>query len=256
METIQEIDKIGGLGASEIGKLFTRDGLKAKTAQTLAYEKAEEILTGYKKNFTSIAMQHGIFNEEEAYNTVVRPTFPNSHYRSDESILIKDGLWATPDVTDDTEGITMDIKCPYTIFTYYKNINKLPDTYIAQNQMQMMATGHKNGYVVVYLTSNAIDEYGNKIEYDIPVSERHLFMPLQSDKDFQDEIEKRVEGFFPLRDSILKDLQGSIDISDMEYFEMASTAKRVTRFKDKSNLTTWAGKIYHNQREGFLVIEN
>ncbi|MEM6542746.1 MAG: recombinase [Bacteroidota bacterium] len=250
------IDKIGGIGASEIGKLFTKDGLKAKTAQTLAYEKAEELINGYKKELTTVAMQHGIFNEEEAFSLIIRPNFPNARYQSDESILIKDNVWVTPDVVDDIEGITTDIKCPYTIFTYYKNIRKLPDTYIAQNQMQMMGTGHENGFVLVYLTSNSIDKWGNKIEYDIPLEERHMFLPLTSDEVFQKEIMQRVDGFFPLRDMIYKDLVEAHPISDEEYFEAARTAKRVTRFKDKSNLLTWGGKIFSNQREGFIVIEN
>lgn len=254
METI--IDKIGGIGASEIGKLFTREGLKAKTAQTLAYEKAEEMIFGYRKDFTTVAMQHGIFNEEEAFNIVVRPNYPNARYQSSESIPLRDGVWVTPDVVDDVEGFTMDIKCPYTIFTFYKNINKLPDTYIAQNQMQMMGTGHDNGFVVIYLTSNTVDEWGNKIEYDIPIEERHVFLPLQKDEVFQKEINERIDGFFPLRDQIYNDLKNAHPISDMEYFDIARTAKRVTRFKDKSNLTTWADKIFYNEREGFLVIEN
>ena len=75
MEALTEIDKIGGIGASEIGKLFTRQGLKAKTAQTLAFEKAEELINGYRKDFTTVAMQHGIFNEDEAYNLVIKPVF-------------------------------------------------------------------------------------------------------------------------------------------------------------------------------------
>lgn len=254
METM--IDKIGGIGASEIGKLFTRDGLKAKTAQTLAYEKALELIYGHKKEITTVAMQHGIFNEEEAFNTVVKPNFPNAKYQSDESILIKDGVWVTPDIVDDIEGLTMDIKCPYTIFTFYKNLNKLPDSYIAQNQMQMIGTGHDNGYIILYLTSNTIDEWGNKIEYNIPIEDRHVFLPLQKDEDFQKEIMVRIDDFFPMRDAIYDDLKNAHKISDQEYFEVAKTAKRVTRFKDKSNLMTWADKIFYNDREGFLVIEN
>ena len=38
--TLTADDKLGGIGASDIGKLFTKAGIKAKTAQTLAYEKA------------------------------------------------------------------------------------------------------------------------------------------------------------------------------------------------------------------------
>ena len=30
---------------------------------------------------------------------------------------------------------------------------------------------------------------------------------------------------------------------------------KVTRFKDKSNITTWGGKIYKVETEGYMVIE-
>lgn len=256
METLaNEINKIGGVGASEVGKLFTKAGLKAKTAQTMAYEKALEIINGYRKNITTVAMQHGLFNEDEAYRNVIKPVYQTSTYRSDVSIPIADGIWVTPDVIDDFEGITFDIKCPYTIYTYYKNLRKLPETYIAQNQMQMIGTNHENGFIVLYLTSNAIDEYGNKIEYDIPIEKRHAYLPIKADKDFQDEILKRINEFFPMRDMIMEDLINAINITDIEYFNMADKGKKITRFKDKSNLLTWSGKIYHNKREGYIVIE-
>lgn len=83
---MEEINKLGGLGASEIGALFTQQGLKAKTAQTLAYEKALELILGQKKHLTTTAMQHGIFNEEEAYNVIIQPNFQNTVYQSDVSL--------------------------------------------------------------------------------------------------------------------------------------------------------------------------
>lgn len=255
-----EINKIGGLGASQIGALFTRDGLKAKTAQSLALEKAEEIINGYQKSLTTAPMMHGIFNEEEAYNLVVKPAFPNSKYQSSQSILLNDygensNVWVTPDVVDLVEEVTIDIKCPYTIMSYFKNVNKLPDSYIAQNQMQMIGTGHKKGYICVYLTSNKADEFGNKIEYDIDIEERHTFIPIIADFDFQSEIIDRSIKFFDLRNSILEDLMEAIEISDKEYFEMISKGKKATKLKEKSNLTTWKGKIYKTEADGFVVIE-
>lgn len=258
---MENSDKLGGLGASQIGALFTRNGLKAKTCQSLALEKAEEIINGYKKVFSTIATQHGIFNEEEAFNLVVKPTFPNAKYQSSDSIFINNygqnsNIWATPDVVDLIEEVTIDIKCPYSITTYKANITKLPESYISQNQMQMIATGHKKGYVCVYLTSNVVDSFGNKIEYNIPINERHLFIPIEANEDFQAEIIYRSEKFFDLRNQILEDLLNAIDISDDEYFDLIiNKGKKATRFKDKSNLLSCGGKIFKNEREGFLVIE-
>ena len=176
METLT--NKLGGIGASEIGALFTQQGLKAKTAQTLAYDKALELINGYKKEFTTVAMQHGIFNEEEAFINIVLEVFPNAKYQSNVSFKIKDNVWATPDVIDEVEEFSMDIKCPYSVYTFFENAKKLPSYYVAQNQMQMLATGYKKGYVLLYLTSNITDDYGNKIEFDIALSDRHKFIEI------------------------------------------------------------------------------
>lgn len=250
-----EINKIGGIGASEIGALFTQNGLKAKTAQTLAYEKAVELINGHKKEFTTVAMQHGIFNEEDAFRNVVSQVFPNAVYQSDISFPIKENVWATPDVTDDVEGFALDIKCPYSVYTFFENVRKLPATYMAQNQMQMLATGYNRGLVLLYLTSNVTDEWGNKIEFDIPLSERHQFIEIDADKEFHKEILTRTDGFFEMRDTIHSHLLEAKEVSDMEYFELGKSDHKITRFKDKSNLLTWKGKIFKNEREGYLVIE-
>lgn len=253
METLKtDIDKLGGIGASDCGKLFTRDGLKAKTAQTLAYEKALELINGYKKELTTIPMQHGIFNEEEAYYNVVKPFYPNSKYQSSESIWINENCWVTPDVVDDVIGITIDIKCPYTPFTYWQNAKKLPEVYISQNQMQMIGTGHKKGAICLYLTSTNIDEWGNKIEFDIPLEKRHLFLPIEAQEDYQNEILNRIDEFMPMRDKIMLHLSKAAEINDMEFFELCET-KKVTRFKDKSNLLTWEDKIIKNSNEYYTI---
>lgn len=252
METLNSIDKLGGIGASEIGKLFTRDGLKAKTAQTLAYEKACELINGYRKDFTTIAMQHGIFSEEEAYNKVVKPFYPHSKYQSSKSIWLTDYSWVTPDVVDDVLGLTIDIKCPYTPYTYWNNVKKLPEAYISQNQMQMIGTGHKKGAICLYLTSTNIDEWGNKIEFDIPLEKRHLFLPIEAQEDYQNEIMKRINEFLPIRDLIFSHLFKAKEVSDIDFFELCGT-KKVTRFKDKHNLLTWENKIIKNSNEYYTI---
>ncbi len=255
--------KLGGVGASDIGKLFTKAGLSAKTAHSLALEKAEELITGERKKFTTAAMLHGIYSEPDAFNDVIKPLFPNSIYQSDVSILIADigqdaRIWASPDVVDESEPFTLDIKCPVSVYTYAENIRKTPDTYIVQNQMQMMATGHKQGYLLFYLTAREVDEFGNKMgsEYNIDISERHTFIPVSAMDEYHQEIYKRAEDFFVLRDAIYNDIAKAIAISDEELFHLIfKEKKKVTRLKDKSNLSTWGGKIYHTPTEGYLVVE-
>lgn len=237
--------KLGGIGASEIGKLFTENGLHAKTAQTLVLEKAEEILNGYKKDITTVAMLHGLFNEEEAFYAVVKPFYPSAKLRSSESIWIKTDLWATPDITDEENSITTDIKCPYTIASYFKNIHRLPSSYIAQNQCQLLATGHKKGMVCLYLTSSRIDDYGNKIEYEIDINERHKFIPIEPQRDYHKEILKRHGKFLKMRDTLYKDLITAPTISDLEFFNLHKR-KVVRRLKDKHNVFAWQDKIVRN----------
>ena len=251
---MMNLEKLGGVGASEVGKLFTKEGVKSKTAMTMTFEKAKELIFGYKKNITTIAMQHGLFNEEEAFFEVVKPCFPNSTLRSSDSVWINDNLWATPDVTDDVEGITLDIKCPYTIRTFFKNIDKLPATYIAQNQCQMLATGHRKGMFCIYLTSNQIDEFGNKIEYEIDINKRHRFIPLDYQEEYGQEIVLRVDDFLSNRDIILGHLSKANELSDLELFDLHLNSK-VTRFQDKSNLLAWEGKIVRNGTD-YYVKEN
>jgi hypothetical protein len=250
---LDTLEKLGGIGASEIGKLFTRDGVKAKTAQTLILEKVEELINGERKEITTIAMQHGIFNEEEAFYNVVQPIYPNANYRSSESIWIKDELWATPDVTDESESLTIDIKCPYTIASFFKNVEKLPNNYIAQAQCQLLATGHERSEICVYLTSNAIDKYGNKVEYDIDINDRHVFIPIQPEKVFQEEIINRYSEFIEKRKILHEMLIDVPVLDDIDFFNVHKTHK-VTRLKDKSNLFTWEDKIVKNQGT-FYVIE-
>lgn len=254
METLNQTDeaKLGGIGASEVGALFTKAGLKAKTAQSLAYEKAKEVIYGYKRDITTVAMQHGIFNEEEAFYNVVQPFYPNAKYQSSESIWINERTWVTPDVIDNSEAITIDIKCPYTPYTFWQNVRKLPETYLSQNQMQMIGTGHKKGAICLYLTSNQIDQWGNKMEFDIPLEDRHYYVPIEAQPDYQKEILDRIDKFFPLRDLILGHLIKAEDISDKDFFKICGE-KKVTRFKDKSNLTTWENKIIRNQNEYYTI---
>lgn len=249
-ELIQE--KKGGVGASEVGKLFTREGVKAKTAQTMAYEKACELITGVKRDITTIAMQHGIFSEYEAFYTVVKPFYPDAVYQSDESIFLEKSIWVTPDVVDDVKGITIDIKCPYSPYTFWQNVKKMPETYLSQNQMQMIGTGHKKGAICLYLTSTQTDEWGNKVEFDIPIEDRHYYIPIEAQPDYQKEILKRINDFFPVRDTIYSHLIQAPVVSDMEFFKLCGT-KKVTRFKDKSNLLTWEGKIILNSNEYYVI---
>lgn len=237
--------KLGGIGASEIGKLFTRDGMASKGVKTLCVEKCEEILNGEKPRINTVAMLHGLFNEEEAYNSVVKVFYPSARYRSSESVWIDSNCWATPDITDEENSLVIDVKCPYTVSSFYKNLNNLPSSYMYQVQMQMLAMGYDNGMICLYLTSNRVDGFGNKIEYEIDINDRHSFITILKDEAIQKEIPHRVGVFVGMRDTLMVDLLNAIEVNDSEFFYIHKE-KKITRLKDKSNPFTWGGQIVRN----------
>jgi hypothetical protein len=235
---------LGSIGASSIGTLFTKQELKAKSAQSKALELAEELVNGQRKELTTIAMQHGIFNEEEAFNLCVKPNWKNAKYQSSESIHIQGELYATPDVVVPEECV-IDIKCPYTIDSFFKNFESVSKNYLAQLQCQMLATELPKGILLFYLTSTRIDEYGNKIEFDIPIQDRVKLIEIPRDEEMCGEIITRVDGLMEMRDTIYKYLCNADLVGDVEFFDLHKYNK-VTRYKDKSNLLAWGGKLVRN----------
>ena len=238
--------KVGGVGASEVSALFTKDGIRSKSAQTLAYNKALEILTGERKEISTKAMEHGIINEPEAYENCIMFNIPEANLQSTESYFIKDGLWATPDVV--THESVIDIKCPYTPYSYFQNIKKVNKSYIIQVNTQMTALGVDGGALLFYLTADNYDKYGNKIEYKIPLKDRFSFVGIEKQDNFLSELLKKFDEFQELRDLILNDLTDVPEFDDLYYCDI-SKKKKVTRFKDKSNLRMWGGKIFKYKNE-------
>ena len=242
-------DKLGGIGASEIGALFVRDGIKSKSAQSLAFKKAKELITGFKEVITTKQMEHGILHEFSAFQTVVEPLFPESILQSEQSYFFKEGLWATPDVI--TSESVIDIKCPYSIYTYHQGIKSVKSIYSYQVNMQMIATNKSKGYLCYYLTK-PLDKDGYKKEYEIPLKERFHFLEVDKLDSFENEMFKRFDEFKLLRDLIYSDLLDSFELDDVSCNSLHKS-KKVTKFKDKSNLTTWGGCIVLWNNDYYVV---
>jgi len=242
-------DKLGGIGASEIGMLFVRGGVKSKTAQSLALKKAKELITGERESISTKQMEHGLLNEFPAFEQVVHPLHNDSILKSAESYFIKEGLWATPDVI--TTDAVIDIKCPYTIYTYYQGINKIKSIYNFQVNMQMLATGMNKGSLCYFLTA-PIDKDGYKEEYDIPLEDRYKFLQVDKLDLFDKELFIKFDEFKTVRDSIYSDLLLSCDVDDVSFYQLNKT-KKVTRLKDKSNLTTWGGCLVTWKNEYYVI---
>jgi len=245
-----ENEKLGGIGASEIGGLFTSGGIKSKTAQSLALKKAIELITLEKTHITSKEMTHGIINESEAFEMVVKPNHKDAVLQSTDSYFLKDGLWATPDVV--CEDRVIDIKCPYSISTYFDNINKVKNNYKYQVNLQMIATGKTDGYLTFYLTK-PFNEHGDKEEYDIELHRRTKTIKVDKLDLFEKEVFDRFDQFIDLRDSIHYDLIIAEEIDDSMQMYLEET-KKVTEFKKKSNLTKWGGQLVVNNGK-YLVVE-
>jgi hypothetical protein len=241
MKVLNDINR-GSIGASIISTLFTAQGVKSKGTCTLAIEKAAEVVDNYCPNISTPAMLHGLFNEEEAYKLGIKPKYDDALLQSDFSIKIKEGLHATPDVICPMSELVIDIKCPYSPMTFFQNIDKIKTGYLHQMQCQMLATGFSESYLVYYLTSTNTDEWGNKIEYDIPLEDRVHYHHVTEDEDLQIEMIKRVDEFLQLRDKVIGDIREVAELNDVEFFNICRK-KKVTKLKDKHNILAWQGQI-------------
>ena len=117
--------------------------------------------------------------------------------------------------------------------------------------MQMIATKKEKGFLCYYLTA-PIDQDGYKEEYDIPLEDRYKILEVDKLDLFEKELFIRFDEFKSLRDSLYLDLIISENIDDITFFEICKT-KKVTKLKDKSNLTTWGGSLVTWRNEYYVV---
>lgn len=203
----------GKFTASEIYKLFVEPktikdknlGVWSDTAMSYIFEKAVEETTGYRKQFTSAATEHGMVNEHEAFEAFEQLTNMGFTLTSTTYFPINDIAGASPDgvLYEDLDKIkaVMDVKCPYNPVSFYeqkklfmesKEYQGVPKPYYYQMQMQMLATNSRVGYLVRYLTSSYTDDYGNKYEFDIPLDGRIFWSEITYDEFVAEQIMERI----------------------------------------------------------------
>lgn len=162
----------GRFTASDISRLLGKETL-AKTKQsidTFAFEKAVEIVFGLNEddNLVSFDMQRGIDLEPLAFNKF-------KEIKELEFIDVKQCVFfpngehagASPDGLVGDDAI-LEIKCPRRnkFFKIVANgINEVDNKYIAQMQMQMLATKSKRAHFFNYLLENN-KEYHHEIIID------------------------------------------------------------------------------------------
>lgn len=143
-------ERYGKFTASKIIDLLGIKGL-GLTGETYAVERAiEQLLGEVEEGFTSKDMQRGIDLEPTAFAKFVE-VHPNLKVQNCSFFAYGEHAGASPDGLVDEDAI-LEIKCPkgkkFFRLVAEENIDKV---YIAQMQMQMLATGRNKAYFFNYL---------------------------------------------------------------------------------------------------------
>lgn len=182
-------ERYGKFTASKIIDLLGIKGL-GLTGETYAVERAIEQLFGeVEEGFTSKDMQRGIDLEPTAFAKFVE-VHPNLKVQNCSFFAYGEHAGASPDGLVDEDAI-LEIKCPkgkkFFRLVAEENIDKV---YIAQMQMQMLATGRNKAYFFNYL------ELGDKVYHHTIIVER--------DEDMIELIKKRLEEAVIIKEDYIK----------------------------------------------------
>jgi hypothetical protein len=227
--------RIGRFTASEIWKLFTDPRSKAdkdagklsETAMTYVMEKAIEEYTGFRKKFTSSAIEHGVSNEKEAFDSFCSMTGLPFTYCSKEYYPISPIAGASPDgvLYDNLEPIAvLDVKCPQPVtffeeLTWYLKSDKddefggITKTYYYQLQFQMLATKTPTSFLAYYLAKDFTNLYTGEVEhtFDLPVDRRMFFVEIKANESVQKNMVERIEKAERIKQSFIRKWKGEND---------------------------------------------
>lgn len=229
--------------ASRISELLA--GGTGKTAQSYILDLAMQSI-GLREEFTTPAMTHGIQNQMNGFEKVVKPLFPNAEWH-DEFILINEYCGASPDILNDSSP--MDIKCPYYIDTFIEQINKPPSKYFAQVQMQMMACKSDIGRLVFYLTKS--EEWGQEtevVEYPFPLELRFKIFEFTKDEEIQEKILEKVEESQPKKIQMIELLNNANVISEEQFFYEQMNGFVYRKLQESNNILNLASVIRVNDK--------
>lgn len=229
--------------ASRISELLA--GGTGKTAQSYILDLAMQSI-GLREEFTTPAMTHGIQNQMNGFEKVVKPLFPNAEWH-DEFILINEYCGASPDILNDSSP--MDIKCPYYIDTFIEQINKPPSKYFAQVQMQMMACKSDIGRLVFYLTKS--EEWGQEtevVEYPFPLELRFKIFEFTKDEEIQEKILEKVEESQPKKIQMIELLGNAELLSEEQFFYEQMNGFVYRKLQESNNILNLASVIRVNDK--------
>jgi exodeoxyribonuclease (lambda-induced) len=182
-------ERYGKFTASKIIDLLGIKGL-GLTGETYAVERAIEQLFGeVEEGFTSKDMQRGIDLEPTAFDKF-KEVHPNLNVQNCSFFAYGEHAGASPDGLIDDDAI-LEIKCPkgkkFFRLVAEENIDKV---YIAQMQMQMLATDRKRAYFFNYL------ELDDKVYHHTIIVER--------DEDMIELIKERLEQAIGIKKSYME----------------------------------------------------
>lgn len=221
----------GRFTASRISELLAGGSGKTRMSYILDCALAK---IGIKDDFESAEMRHGTVNQINAFDKVVKPMFKSAEWY-DKYIPINDDAGSSPDVKIESL-IPLDCKCPYTIFNYLSQKEKLPKKYYLQSQMQMMSLKSPIGYMLFYLTKPEFWGQDDWEEYPIPLKDRFHLEEIKADEQSQYEILQAVEAAVPVRDNIVDKLTNAKVMSIEEFFYSQMKMNRYRKIKEASNL--------------------
>jgi len=205
----------GRFTASSMYKLFTQPktvkdreaGYLSETAKSYIEEVAIEELTGFRKEFSSAATDHGNQYETEAFHWFREATGLMFDFTGKTFYPIGHNSGASPDgvLYDAMEVISVaDVKCPFSPISFFEQKemamscagNKtqgVPPAYFYQLQTQMLATGAKSSFLVRYLSNNLNFSDGSSLAINLPLTARLFWTEVQADEEIQDQIVQKIK---------------------------------------------------------------
>jgi hypothetical protein len=209
---------------------------------------------GMEKDITTKAMTHGIVNEVRGLEIASKILGAVSNIDPMTGIQISydvnDYLSATPDGLGD--DFVLDIKCPYSIYNYLDQCNKLPKKYYVQVQVQMMALRVDKGYLLNYLTKPELFGEENWSEYPLEESQRYHIHEIKPDQQIQSDLLEYSEKYYPYIGLCIEMLKSAVKLDDITFFQVQYFDKvRFLKLKE----TNWienTRQIYLHDNEFYV----
>lgn len=184
----------GKFTASRISELLGVKGL-GLTGEGYARDVAQEYFFDREEMFISPDMQRGIDLEPMAFE------FVKNHFEKDFITVENCGFFSIGEVGASPDGLIgddaiLEIKCPrQSKFLEVVETNAVDKKYYDQMQCQMLCTGRKKAYYVVYCIIEGV-EYAHMIEVERDEARIEL-------------IKKRVEEAVIIRDQIIEKIKAN-----------------------------------------------